>query len=82
MESRPSLTIPIDRSKWTAASLRAHGPYDQLATEYEGIRFHCRKCDQSFVFTPAEQQQAFEVEKRFIDYRPKYCPACRAIQEG
>jgi hypothetical protein len=82
MEQEPMHSFPIDRSEWTADSRRCHGPYDQWATEYEGIRHYCLDCCQSFVFTPAEQKQAFEVDKRFVEYRPKYCPACRLKQRA
>ncbi|MDM0058999.1 zinc-ribbon domain containing protein [Variovorax fucosicus] len=72
--------IQIDRSQWSPRSQRTTGHYDEAATDYEGIRCRCRKCTRSFVFTAKEQQFAYEVEKRFVDYLPKHCKDCAIAQ--
>ncbi|WP_405048589.1 zinc-ribbon domain containing protein [Rhodoferax ferrireducens] len=68
--------IQIDRSQWCKRSQRTTGHYDEQAVEYEGIRYQCRKCTRSFVFTAEEQQAAYEIEKRFVQYLPKFCKDC------
>jgi len=82
MTANSAMSIPIDRSKWTVASQRNGGQYDRSASEYEGIRWRCSICTQSFVFTPEQQQHAYEVEKRFVWYTPKVCSACKAAKYG
>jgi hypothetical protein len=82
MNTNPAISIPIDRSKWTVGSQRSGGHYDANATEYEGIRWQCSICTQSFVFTPEQQRQAYEVEKRFVWYKPTVCSACKAAKSG
>lgn len=68
--------VLIDKSRWCARSQRTTGHYDELAVEYENFRCQCRRCTRSFVFTAEEQQIAYEVEKRFVSYTPKYCKEC------
>lgn len=75
------MSVPISRDRWSAESQRNGGPYERADT-YEGIRYQCRTCSISFVFTPQAQQFAFEVEKRFVWWRPFYCPACAARLAG
>jgi hypothetical protein len=70
------MTVPISRENWSAASQRNGGQYDERAAVYEGIRYQCHTCSTSFVFTPQAQQFAFEVEKKFVWWRPVYCSVC------
>ncbi len=71
------MKVPIDRTAWSTSSQRTAGHYDELAQEYEGIRCPCRGCEKSFVLTAAEQQHAYEVEKKYVWWRPTLCSICR-----
>lgn len=71
--------IPINRAAWSLSSQRADcGHFDLLAEEYEGGRGRCRACLVSFALTPAAQQIAFEVEKKYVWWTPSRCPDCAA----
>jgi hypothetical protein len=65
----------IDRSKWQKPSYGGH--YDEIATEYEGIRCRCDKCEGSFVFEPEEQKRQFELLGRFPFWIPRLCSNCQ-----
>jgi len=69
--------VPINREVWSPSSRRSLGNYDASATEYEGISYRCRACEQPFVWTAAEQQDAHEVQKKHVSSHPSRCPACR-----
>jgi len=69
--------VPIDRSLWSHSSQRSSGgEYDAAATHYEGIRFRCRACEASCVFTAEEQRIAYEEHKKFVSWLPSLCAAC------
>ena len=70
--------LPIDRGAWSASSRRSLGHYDEDAKEYEGIRCRCYGRGVSFVCSAEEQRNAYEVEKRHVNWLPKLCPACTA----
>jgi len=70
--------VPINRKAWSTASQRSGGHYDNLATEYEGIRCRCRHCESSFVLTEEEQKLAYEVAKKYVWWRPQLCGECSA----
>jgi hypothetical protein len=70
------MSIPINRKAWSCASQRSCGHYDECATEYEGIRCHCIRCDHSFVLAAEEQQFAYEVQKKYIWWLPNLCVEC------
>lgn len=69
----------IDRSKWQKPSYGSH--YDERATEYEGIRCKCQRCDVSFVFEPEEQKRQFESLVRFPFWVPRLCARCQSEWE-
>lgn len=67
-----SAKIPVNRNRWSESSQRSYKSIEF----YEDRPWHCRGCGQSFVFTAQEQQQAFEVEQRYIHWHPVLCTAC------
>ena len=69
----------IDRSKWKKPSYRGH--YSKRATEYEGIRCKCERCEISFVFEPEEQKRQFELLGRFPFWVPTLCFHCQSEWE-
>lgn len=73
------MNVPINRAAWSPASQRAGAQYDEQAEEYEGIRYPCHGCEKSFVLTAHAQQIAFEVEKKFVWWRPTLCPSCAVL---
>jgi hypothetical protein len=70
---------PIDRSKWHKPTYEGH--YDNHATEYEGIRCKCRRCESSFIFAPEEQKRQFEGLGRFPFWVPTLCEQCQTQWE-
>lgn len=69
--------VPIDRSLWSRSSQRSSGgQYDSNATHYEGIRYRCRSCEASCVFSAEEQKLSYEVNKKFVSWLPSLCPSC------
>jgi hypothetical protein len=70
------MNVPISRTSWSESSQRTGGHYDERATEYESMRCRCRGCGISFVFIAEAQQIAYEVEKKYVWWRPIYCDAC------
>jgi hypothetical protein len=71
--------VPINRAAWSLSSQQAvHGHFDLMAEEYEGGRSRCRACQVSFALTPAAQQIAFEVKKKYVWWIPSLCPDCVA----
>lgn len=72
------MSIPINRKAWSLASQRSRGHYDERATEYEGIRCQCIRCETSFVITAEEQQFAYEVKNKYVWWLPNLCIGCAA----
>jgi len=71
------MPIPINRNEWSQSSRNSWGsPYDERATEYENLGYRCRRCFAGCVFTDEEQQQTFEVEKKYVGWLPTLCPQC------
>ncbi len=71
------MTATIERDKWSSASQRASGSrYEPTAVFYEGIRYRCHKCKQSFVLPPEDQKVAYEEKQKFIWWLPSLCPDC------
>ena len=72
------MNYEIDKTKWSKSSQNSTpANYDERATEYEGISYSCVKCGASLVFTPKEQKEKYEVEKKYIDWLPSRCPQCQ-----
>ena len=68
----------IDKTKWSKSSQNSSlSNYLEKATEYEGISYSCVKCGVSLSFTPKEQKEKYEVEKKYIDWLPRRCPQCQ-----
>ena len=72
-----AMDIFIDRTAWSRSSQRSDGHYDARAMKYEGMRCKCRRCEASFVFTPEQQQCAYEVEKKYVWWTPSLCEHCQ-----
>ena len=68
--------VRINREAWSSSSRRSLGNYDQNALRYESIRCKCRGCGLSFVCSAAEQRDAYEVQKKHINWLPSRCPTC------
>ncbi|AMJ74688.1 hypothetical protein AVL57_12390 [Alteromonas stellipolaris] len=66
--------LDINRLNWHKSSYLGH--YDKDCKYYEGIRCRCQKCDCSFVFTPEEQKQKFEIDKVYPGWLPTLCFSC------
>lgn len=67
--------IELNTRNWSEQSRRS------LAAEFAGTHYQdqplrCRRCDREFVFTAAQQRQAFEVRKAYIWQHPILCAAC------
>jgi len=68
--------VPINRENWSASSRRSLGNYDANAAEYEGIRCKCCACGQSFVCSAEAQRDAYERQKKHINWLPSRCESC------
>jgi len=65
----------IEREKWNKPHYEGH--YDKRATQYEGIRCRCGKCEISFVFEAREQKRQFELLSRHPFWKPTLCQTCQ-----
>lgn len=73
--SKPPLKVALNTANWSTQSRRS------LAAEFAGTHYQdqparCRRCDGEFVFTAAQQRQAFEVRKAYIWQQRTLCAAC------
>ena len=78
------MSVKIDKNKWSASSRRSsdYTLYLKNATCYtESIGYRCKKCFSHCVFTPEEQKEAFEVDKKIIHYVPSLCANCQKDYE-
>lgn len=67
--------VELDTRNGSAPSRRS------LAAEFAGAHYQdlplrCRRCDSGFVFTAAQQRQAFEVRKAYIWQQRILCEKC------
>ena len=75
------MQFEIDKTKWSASSQRSLGRYDERARYYEDLSFRCTKCERSFLFTAAQQKEAFEERKEYVRRYPTLCQSCAAQRE-
>ena len=71
----------IDRESWSEESKRsyAYGFNDRF---YSDIERKCAHCSTVFVFLGETQKQIFELEKRYIWFRPRLCVDCHLERSG
>lgn len=77
MKNEPT-RVAVDRKQWSENSQRTYF----LIEFYEDIRWTCRGCGQASVFTAQEQKQVYEIEQRYIYWRPVLCDACTAKKQA
>jgi hypothetical protein len=66
---------------YSDASKRSVGYEFLRAVFYEDIQYHCSVCSKAHVLTAAQQQEHYEVKKRYLDSLSKWqrlCPDCWA----
>jgi hypothetical protein len=42
------------------------------------MRCKCRRCEASFILTPERQKFAYEVEKKYVLWVPRFCDQCQS----
>jgi len=65
----------MDTRNWSAPSRRSLAA-EFAGTHYQDMPLRCRRCDSEFVFTAAQQRQAFEVRKAYIWQQRTLCAEC------
>ena len=74
--------ISIDRTKWSKSSQKSFGLIDPMASTYESINYHCKKCQAKSEFSAEAQKFYYETRKKFVMYMPTRCVACeRKLEE-
>lgn len=77
-KAKKNARVRADRNRWSESSQRTYA----LIEYYEDFSYTCRGCAQDFVFTAAEQKQAFEVDHVYIHWSPKLCIDCKAQKQS
>lgn len=67
--------VPINKSEYSEESMRSVG-HEFLGNYYEDIKYECVKCKQKSIFSAIEQQQTFEIRKRYMWIQRKLCAVC------
>lgn len=65
----------MNKELWSDKS-KASVDYVLARDYYEDIRFNCRACGASSVFTAAEQKYTYEVKKAYVWEQHVLCPSC------
>jgi MinD superfamily P-loop ATPase len=61
---------------WSEASKRSRSYEPNAEVHYYNRYYWCATCEAACVFTALEQQQVFEVEKRYIHTTRSLCDSC------
>lgn len=67
--------IPLNKEAYSESSKRSVG-FEFLGNFYEDIRFQCKKCSKSTIFTAEEQKETYEVKKKYMWQQRILCNRC------
>jgi hypothetical protein len=67
--------VPINKSEYSEESMRSVG-HEFLGNYYEDIKYECGKCKKNSIFSAIEQQQTFEIRKKYMWIQRKLCAVC------
>ena len=67
--------VPLDKEAYSGSSKRSAG-FECLGDYYENIRYQCKKCTGSAIFTAEEQKETYEIKKRYMWQQRFLCNKC------
>lgn len=69
--------VPLNKQAYSDSSKRSEG-FWFLGDFYEDIRYQCKRCTKSAVFTAEEQKETYEVKKRYMWQQRTLCNECHS----
>lgn len=67
--------VPLNKDAYSESSKRSEG-FWFLGDTYEDIRYQCKKCTKSTIFSAEEQKETYEVKKRYMWQQRTLCNDC------